>query len=125
MQEDARGIVAPQAGLAHFRLDRYAASPAVARFADRYWLARWDLRGRPPYTQQVLSHPVVNVVFTDGTALVHGAKSKIDCRTLHEAGWALGIMFRPAGFRPFLGRPRRSPTGSSRWPSCSARRPPN
>ncbi len=104
VQEDARGIVAPQAGLAHFRLDRYPASPAVARFVDRYWLASWDLRGRPPYTQQVLSHPAVNVVFTAGTALVHGVKSKIDSRTLQEAGWALGIMFRPASFRPFLGQ---------------------
>lgn len=105
MREDARGIVAPEAGLAHFRLDRYPPSPPVARFADRYRVASWDLRGRPPYTQQVLSHPVVNVVFTGGTALVHGVKSKIDSRTLREAGWALGVMFRPAGFRPFLGRP--------------------
>lgn len=104
VREDARGIVAPEAGLAHFRLDRYPPSPAVARFVDRYWVASWDLRGRPPYTQQVLAHPVVNVVFTGGTALVHGVKSKIDSRTLREAGWALGVMFRPAGFRPFLGR---------------------
>ena len=44
VQEDARGIVAPAAGLAHFRLDRYAASPPVARFADRYWLASWEDR---------------------------------------------------------------------------------
>jgi len=104
VREDARGIVAPEAGLAHFRLDRYPPSPAVARFVDRYWVASWDLLGRPPYTQQVLAHPVVNVVFTGGTALVHGVKSKIDSRTLREAGWALGVMFRPAGFRPFLGR---------------------
>jgi len=95
----------PEAGLAHFRLDRYPPSPDVARFVDRYWVATWDLRGRPPYTQQVLAHPVVNVVFTDGTALAHGVKTRIDARTLSGAGRALGIMFRPAGFRPFLTGP--------------------
>jgi AraC-like DNA-binding protein len=105
VQEDARGIVTPAAGLAHFRLDRYPPSQPVARFVDRYWVATWDLRGRPAYTQQVLAHPVVNVVFTDGTALAHGVKSRIDARTLRGAGRALGIMFRPAGFRPFLDRP--------------------
>ena len=126
VREDARGIVAPEAGLAHFRLDRYPPSPAVARFVDRYWVASWDLRGRPPYTQQVLAHPVVNVVFTGGTALVHGVKSKIDSRTLREAGWALGVMFRPAASaRSSAVRPRRSPTASSRWPSCSGRRRPS
>ncbi|WP_017600484.1 helix-turn-helix domain-containing protein, partial [Nocardiopsis lucentensis] len=26
-------------------------------------------------------------------------------RRLEGSGWALGVMFRPAGFRPFLGRP--------------------
>jgi AraC-like DNA-binding protein len=103
--EDARGIVTPEAGLEHFRLDRYPPSQAVARFVDRYWVTTWDLRGRPSYTQQVLTHPVVNVVFTEGTALAYGVMKRIDSRTLRGAGWALGIMFRPAGFRPFLDRP--------------------
>lgn len=111
VEEDARGIVTPEVGLAHFRLDRYPPSPAVARFVDRYWLSSWDLRGRPPYTQQVLAHPVVNVVFTEGTALAHGVKTAIDSRTLRGAGWALGIMFRPAGFRPFAGGPASALTG--------------
>jgi AraC-like DNA-binding protein len=105
VQEGARGIVAPEAGLAHFRLDRYPPSELAGRFVDRYWVSTWDLRGRPPFTQQVLTHPVVNVVFTEGTAFVHGPKRKIDSRTLSGAGRALGIMFRPAGFRPFLDRP--------------------
>jgi AraC-like DNA-binding protein len=105
VDEDARGIVAPEAGLAHFRLDRYPPSPHVGRFVDRYWVVTWDLRGRPGHTQQVLAHPVVNVVFMDQTALAHGVKTRVDARTLSGAGRVLGIMFRPAGFRPFLGRP--------------------
>jgi AraC-like DNA-binding protein len=105
VDKDARGIVAPEAGLAHFRLDRYPPSPDVGRFVDRYWVVSWDLRGRPAHTQQVLAHPVVNVVFMDGTAIAHGVKRRIDSRTLSDAGRVLGVMFRPAGFRPFLDRP--------------------
>ncbi|MGH3156740.1 MAG: DUF6597 domain-containing transcriptional factor [Streptosporangiaceae bacterium] len=103
--QDARGIVALEAGLAHFRLHRYPPSPDVGRFVDRYWVVSWDLRGRPAHTQQVLAHPVVNVVFMDGTAIAHGVKRRIDSRTLSEAGRVLGVMFRPAGFRPFLAGP--------------------
>jgi AraC-like DNA-binding protein len=105
VEQDARGIVAPEAGLAHFRLDRYPPSPGVARFVDRYWVVSWDLRGRPAHTQQVLPHPVVNVVFMDGGAIAHGVKSRVDRRTLAGAGRVLGVMFRPAGFRPFLAGP--------------------
>ena len=64
--DDARGIVTPDAGLQRFRLDRYPPSTGVGRMVDRYWVASWDLRGRPPHTQHVFAHPVVNVVFRDG-----------------------------------------------------------
>ncbi|WP_236700501.1 helix-turn-helix domain-containing protein [Allosalinactinospora lopnorensis] len=101
--EDARGIIAPDAGLVRFRLDRYAPSEQVARFVDRYWLASWDLS--EPYTQRVFAHPVVNVVFTAEEAAVHGVATRVSGRRLAGRGWALGVMFRPAGFRPLLDRP--------------------
>ncbi|PDP87052.1 AraC family transcriptional regulator [Glycomyces fuscus] len=105
MEEDARGILDPAAGLARFRLDRHAPSERVARFVDRYWLASWNLADREPYTQRVLAHPVVNLVFADGTATVHGPTTEVTERRLEGRGWGLGVMFRPAGFRPFLGGP--------------------
>ncbi|QUX31567.1 AraC family transcriptional regulator [Nocardiopsis akebiae] len=105
MEGDARGILDPAAGLTRFRLDRHAPSERVARFVDRYWLASWNLTGRGPYNQRVLAHPVVNLVFTGGTATVHGPTTGVTERPLEGEGWALGVMFRPAGFRPFLGRP--------------------
>ncbi|OKI23626.1 AraC family transcriptional regulator [Nocardiopsis sp. TSRI0078] len=104
MERDARGILDPEAGLTRFRLDRYAPSERVARFVDRYWLASWDLTGCEPYTQRVLAHPVVNLVLTGGTATVHGPTTEVTSRVLEGEGWALGAMFRPAGFRPLLGR---------------------
>ncbi len=105
VEGDARGILDPAAGLTRFRLDRHAPSERVARFVDRYWLASWNLTGREPYTQRVLAHPVVNLVFTGGTATVHGPTTEVTERRLEGGGWALGVMFRPAGFRPFLGGP--------------------
>ncbi len=105
VEGDARGILDPAAGLSRFRLDRHAPSERVARFVDRYWLASWNLTGREPHTQRVLAHPVVNLVFTGGTATVHGPTTEVTERRLEGEGWALGVMFRPAGFRPFLGRP--------------------
>jgi AraC-like DNA-binding protein len=102
---DARGIVDPAAGLSRFSLDRFAPSAEVARFVDRYWVVTWDLTGQPPFTQDVYAHPVVNVIFADGTVTVHGVTTRIGSRVLEGAGRVLGIMFRPAGFRPFVSRP--------------------
>ncbi|MGW9346525.1 AraC-type DNA-binding protein [Nocardiopsis flavescens] len=103
VEEDARGIVDPDRGLTRFRLERAAPGPALARFVDRYWTASWDLR--EPYTQPVLAHPVVNLVFTGGTATLHGPATRVGRRRLAGRGRALGVMFRPAGFRPFSDRP--------------------
>lgn len=105
VERDARGIIAPDVGLTRFDLDRHDPSPPVARFVDRYWIVRWDLRGQEPHTQRVLAHPVVNVVFAPEGTLVNGVTTRLTSRTLDGQGRALGVMFRPAGFRPFLGRP--------------------
>jgi AraC-like DNA-binding protein len=107
-EDDARGIVAPDAGLTRFRLDRTEPSPAVGRFVAWYWVVQWDLVGQPAHTQQVLSHPVVNVVFQDGGGIVFGVHTRMSERTLDGKGWALGVMFRPAGFSPFLDVSARS-----------------
>ncbi|MFE3458169.1 DUF6597 domain-containing transcriptional factor [Nocardiopsis aegyptia] len=105
VDKDARGMIDPGTGLTRFRVDRSAPSDTVARFVDRYWLASWDLPEDEPFTQRFLAHPVVNVVFVCGTATVHGPSTRVTSRHLVGSGWALGVMFRPAGFRPFLGRP--------------------
>ncbi len=99
--QDARGIVAPDAGLSRFALDRFEPSPAVGRFVAWYWRVQWDLPEGEEHTQEVLSHPVVNVVLQAGSGIVVGVQKHRTQRTLAGAGWALGVMFRPAGFSPF------------------------
>jgi AraC-like DNA-binding protein len=106
VHDDARGIVAPDAGMQRFRLDRFPPSRDVGRLVDRYWVVTWDLRGLPSHTQHVFAHPVVNVTFQDGgPGLVTGVSTAMSSQTLSGAGRVLGIMFRPAGFRPLLRRP--------------------
>lgn len=115
VEDDARGIVAPEAGLTRFRLDRFAPSAGLARFVDRFWVVTWDLRDRPSHTQHVLAHPVVNVTFLDGgSGVVTGVTTRVTARTLTGAGRVLGVMFRPAGFRPFLGGPLSTLTDGTR-----------
>lgn len=104
--EDARGIVAPDRGLRQFRLDRFDPSPHVARFVAWYWVVTWDLT--EPYEQPVLSHPVVNVVLGDGPPTAYGPVTRLGVRLLEGAGRVLGVMFRPAGFRPLLDGPMTS-----------------
>jgi AraC-like DNA-binding protein len=107
---DARGIVAPDRGLRHFTLDRHAPSPVVARLVDRYWVVRWNLPDGDVHHQQVLPHPVTNIVFEQGGAVVGGVTTTLFTRALRGHGSAVGVMFRPGGFRPLIDRPMRELT---------------
>lgn len=102
---DARGILAPDVGLARFRLERFTPAPPVRRLVDRYWVVHWDLPDGEHHDQHVWPHPVTNVVLEGGTATAGGVATKLFTRRLDGAGAAFGIMFRPAGFRPLLGAP--------------------
>jgi AraC-like DNA-binding protein len=105
VQEDSRGIVDPAAAGTVFRLDRYPAGGQVARFVDRYWLSTWRLPPGMRHEQQVLVHPVVNVVFEADGAVVSGVDTGRFAVTLEGERRALGIMFRPAAFAPFFDGP--------------------
>jgi AraC-like DNA-binding protein len=97
-----RGILEPDAAAAHFRLTRFPPSPDLSPFVERHWIVAWDLRGRPPFTQEVLPHPCVNLVVEPGLAAVHGVGSGRFARELRGTGRAVGVKFRPGGFRPFV-----------------------
>jgi AraC-like DNA-binding protein len=105
VQDDSRGIVHPAAARTAFRLDRFAPTGAAARFVDRYWLSTWHLPPGVRHEQQVLVHPVVNVVFEADGAHVSGVDTGRFAITLEGAGRALGVMFRPAAFAPFFDGP--------------------
>jgi len=103
--EDSRGIVRPAAAGTVFRLDRFPPTGGAARFVDRYWLSTWRLPPGLRHEQQVLVHPVVNVVFEAHGAVVSGVDTGRFAVTLEGERRALGMMFRPAGFAPFFDGP--------------------
>jgi AraC-like DNA-binding protein len=104
-QPQASGLLNPAAGEAKFRLTRHAPSPEVAFFVARYWVVRWDLRGQPPYTQERIPHPCVNLVIEPGKSAIYGVETGRSVQTLAGKGQVFGVKFRPGAFYPFLKRP--------------------
>jgi AraC-like DNA-binding protein len=100
-----RGILNPRAGDAHFTLARHAPAADLAAVVDRYWTVRWDLRGQPPYEQETLPYPCVNVVIGTHRPGVHGVGTSRFVARLDGVGWVIGAKFRPGGFRPFVAVP--------------------
>jgi AraC-like DNA-binding protein len=114
MAVDTRGILNPRLGAAHFGLTRHAPSSEVADRVERHWIVRWDLRGRSPYTQEVLPHPCVNLVFVEGEGgRIHGIVPTTFSRRLEGAGMALGTKFRPGAFATFVDVPMTGLVGRS------------
>jgi AraC-like DNA-binding protein len=99
------GVLHAGAAATRFTLHRYPPSGDLAPFVDFCWVIRWDLRGQPPHEQQILPHPNVNLAFEAAGPAVYGVDRKIFTRRLSGKGKALGIRFRPGGFRPFNSRP--------------------
>ncbi|MFD1322814.1 DUF6597 domain-containing transcriptional factor [Micromonospora sonneratiae] len=102
---DDRGILWARTAREKFRYGRRAPAPELAPFVTHYWLVEYDLRGEPPYRQRVLPHPSVNLTVAGPRARIAGVIRGHFDEILRDAGWVLGVRFRPGGFRPFLGAP--------------------
>ena len=99
------GVLHAAAAATRFRLARYDPPADLAAFVDFFWVVRWDLRDEPPHEQAILPHPNVNLAFEAAGAAVFGVDRTIFTRRLTGAGKALGVRFRPGGFRPFYSAP--------------------
>jgi AraC-like DNA-binding protein len=97
-----RGILRPAAVGRVFDLDRAGPPPDLAAVVEHHWRVAWDLRGRPAYRSEVLTHPSVHLVFEPHGAFVYGVRRRVDVRILAGTGWAVGTKFRPGGFGGFL-----------------------
>ncbi|MGX1545938.1 DUF6597 domain-containing transcriptional factor [Streptomyces adustus] len=103
-QTRQRAILHPRTAAERFRLDHEPAPADLTPFVDGYWILHWDLT--EPHQQQVLTHPVVHLTFTTGgQAHITGVVSDTFTREISGTGRALGLRFRPGGFRPFLTAP--------------------
>jgi AraC-like DNA-binding protein len=104
--DSTRGILRASTALRRFRVRRLPPSPGLAPYAEHHWILHWDLRGRPPHSQQVLTHPSVHMTFTTGgRARVVGIVRGVFTETISGCGRVVGVRFLPGGFRPFLDGP--------------------
>jgi AraC-like DNA-binding protein len=99
------GVLHARMAAGRFTPNRYLPPAGLAPFVDFCWVIRWDLRGQPPHEQAILPHPNVNLAFEAAGASVYGIDTKVFRRRLSGAGKALGVRFRPGGFRPFQAGP--------------------
>ncbi|URN01341.1 helix-turn-helix domain-containing protein [Actinomadura madurae] len=112
-----RGILRPRTGLERFQIERIPPRAALAPFVANFWVLRWDLRGRPPHRQQVLTRPSVHITFTsyltEGAtrARIVGVVRDDFAEEIHDEGHVIGAAFRPGGFRPFMDAPVATLTG--------------
>lgn len=98
--DDARGLVDPATGARHFDLHRFAAEDPLAGCIDRYWAAEWDLD--EPFEQRVVAFPAVHLIFEGGDASLSTLWRDEFVRRLEGQGRVVAVMFRSAGFHPFL-----------------------
>jgi AraC-like DNA-binding protein len=106
-----RGVLDPEGAARHFRLTRYAPAPDLAHLVERHWFVEWDLRGRPPFTQGIVTHPSVNLAIEPDYALVFGIVTGRSDHRLEGKGKVVGCKFRPGGFHPFMPVPAVELTG--------------
>jgi len=99
------GVLHAAAAATRFGLARHEPPADLAAFVEFFWVVRWDLRGEQPHEQAILPHPNVNLAFESAGAAVFGVDRKIFTRRLSGTGKALGVRFRPGGFRPFYSAP--------------------
>jgi AraC-like DNA-binding protein len=100
-RQDSRGILRPDAGAAHFRLERRLPAEDLRDVVDRHWIVRWDLRGRPPFRQAILPHPCVHVVFEPSGPAVYGIADGQSSHRLEGVGEVVGTKFLPGAFSPY------------------------
>lgn len=101
------GILNPFEGFKHFSLRREAPPDDLAQFVDGFWSVHWDLEGRPPFEQEILPYPCVNLSTGVGGFEVHGPATKRFVAQLSHRGDVFGTRFTPAGFSAFARVPMR------------------
>lgn len=115
VEHPERGIVHRGATTDLFDLVRAEVGPGLVPFAQHLWEVRWDRRGGPPRMSRTIPFPAVNLTVEDGApgevrhghplpaALVHGVVTRTFRIALDDAGWALGVKFRPGGWAAWSG----------------------
>ncbi len=117
-----RGVVGRAASTSLFDLDRWAPSESAGRFVEHLWSVSWDLRGREPLPNTVITFPSMHLTHERGSdaprhgfalpnTLVHGVVERVFRTTISERGTVVGARLRPGGFTARFGRDAAHYTG--------------
>ncbi|MEY2473313.1 MAG: hypothetical protein QOK28_2642 [Actinomycetota bacterium] len=93
-----------EVGAEHFEIVDVDVDGPEARFVERCWSVRWNLPEDTEHEQLVLAHPTVTLIASATGTVVVGPPTATEVLRLSGRGFLVGAVFRPAGFRPFLGR---------------------
>ncbi len=108
------GILHPVRSQQAFDYRRHDPGPRLAPFVENFWTITWNLPRGEEFTAQVLPYPCVNASVTNTEADVTGVTRDRYDRRLCGDGYAVGVRFRPGGFRPFVTGPVSSLTDRHR-----------
>ncbi|KAA0022720.1 helix-turn-helix domain-containing protein [Antrihabitans cavernicola] len=103
-REDPRGepgaIIRPDLAAPLIDVSRHHPRESLQPYVEYLWVVRWTVTSQ--HRQQVLPQPKIHLAAEDGRLLVNGINRDPFFRTFDTSAQAIGVAFRPAGFRPFL-----------------------
>lgn len=94
-------ILNPLKAAEQYDLRMYSPCADLADFVDEYWILRWDLRGKQPFTCEVIPSPYINLTFMSEGARITGVTTGKYSYEVSGIGKIIGAKFKPGGFRPF------------------------
>lgn len=121
------GVLRPDELRKHVRLKRMDCAESLAPWVENYWMLQWELPAERTYQSSTLPHPACTlsverghlregVEGIEGAVVVTGVLTRRFDVTLQDAGWVLGIKFRPGGLASLTGtsaRPLRDVTAAA------------
>lgn len=105
------GVLWAHADPSRFRHVRYLPAADLRAHVEHVWIVRWDLRDCAPFRQETLPHPSVHLVVEAGQSGLAGVPHGRFTKVLAGRGRAVGIKFRPGGFRALWPEPVHTLTG--------------
>ncbi|WP_139991303.1 helix-turn-helix domain-containing protein [Paenibacillus paridis] len=104
-KKSSMGVLQLREGEKKFQLDRYPPSEQLRPFVKHYWVITWNLENEPPYFQDVVPNPCVNLVMEDNKSGIYGVASRMYTQKIEGKGRVFGVKFQPGGFYPYIQSP--------------------